>query len=75
MDSYRVEKKAAMKIASRTRILRSNPRPSPAVATRRNRSWSGSAISQDFGTLFNDGDRVAMRIRDEIAPKVPADTA
>lgn len=28
-----------------------------------------------FGTLFNDGDRVAQRIRDHTAPKVAADPA
>ena len=30
---------------------------------------------KNFGTLFSDSDRVAKRIRDDIAPKVAADAA
>jgi type I restriction enzyme R subunit len=33
------------------------------------------AFNEQFGTLFNDADRVAQRIRDDIAPKVAADPA
>ena len=32
-------------------------------------------FNEQFGTLFTDTDRVAKRIRDDIAPKVAADTA
>ena len=32
-------------------------------------------FNEHFGTLFSDTDRVAQRIRDDIAPKVAADTA
>ncbi len=33
------------------------------------------AFNESFGTLFNDGDRVIKRIREDIAPKVAADAA
>ena len=32
-------------------------------------------FNEQFGTLFTDADRVAKRIRDDIAPKVAADAA
>ncbi|MGH6682051.1 MAG: hypothetical protein ACREDL_24670, partial [Bradyrhizobium sp.] len=32
-------------------------------------------FNEQFGTLFTDSDRVAKRIRDDIAPKVAADAA
>jgi type I restriction enzyme, R subunit len=32
-------------------------------------------FNENFGTLFTDTDRVAKRIRDDIAPKVAADVA
>lgn len=32
-------------------------------------------FNQQFSTLFTDADRVAKRIREDIAPKVAADTA
>ena len=32
-------------------------------------------FNEHFGTLFSDGDRVVKRIKDDIAPKVAADTA
>ncbi len=32
------------------------------------------SFNEQFGTLFTDTDRVARRIRDDIAPKVAADT-
>ena len=32
-------------------------------------------FNDNFGTLFTDADRVAKRIRDDIAPKVAADAA
>jgi type I restriction enzyme R subunit len=33
------------------------------------------AFNDQFGTLFEDADRVARRIRDDIAPKVAADAS
>jgi type I restriction enzyme R subunit len=80
MDSYRVEKKAAMKIA-----LADDGRRDRAGADRRRRAQAraraGPAeqhpedLQRQFGTLFADTDRVAKRIRDDIAPKVAADKA
>ena len=32
-------------------------------------------FNEQFGTLFTDADRVVKRIREDIAPKVAADTA
>ena len=32
-------------------------------------------FNEHFGTLFTDADRVAQRIKDDIAPKVAADQA
>ena len=34
-----------------------------------------ASTNDQFGTLFSDTDRVAQRIRDDIAPKVAADEA
>jgi type I restriction enzyme R subunit len=34
-----------------------------------------NAFNDHLGTLFTDSDRVARRIRDDIAPKVAADSA
>ena len=34
-----------------------------------------NAFNEHFGTLFNDTDRVARRIKDDIAPKVADDPA
>ncbi|WP_291993030.1 DEAD/DEAH box helicase family protein [Candidatus Accumulibacter sp. ACC003] len=81
MDSYRVEKKAAMKIALAADDAEIDPlRPD---------DWGGGrgqpdldrlsnilkSFNEQFGTLFTDTDRVARRIRDDIAPQVAADKA
>jgi type I restriction enzyme R subunit len=34
-----------------------------------------STFNEQFGTLFTDADRVAKRLREDIAPKVAADGA
>jgi type I restriction enzyme, R subunit len=80
MDSYRVEKKAAMKIALADKDAEIEPpatdaqghRPEPEIDRLSNIL---KAFNEQFGTLFTDTDRVAKRIRDEIAPKVAADAA
>jgi type I restriction enzyme R subunit len=80
MDSYRVEKKAVMKIALADSDAEIEPvptdvhghKPEPEL----NRLSNILKIFNDqFGTLFTDTDRVAKRIRDDIAPKVAADAA
>lgn len=80
MDSYRVEKRAAMKIA----LADENAEIAPAPVEGGGRK-SGPELDRlsnilktfndHFGTLFTDADRVAQRIRDDIAPKVAADPA
>ncbi len=80
MDSYRVEKRAAMKIA----LADENAEIAPVPVEGGGRT-SGPELDRlsnilktfndHFGTLFTDADRVAQRIRDDIAPKVAADPA
>jgi type I restriction enzyme R subunit len=80
MDSYRVEKKAAMKIALEDKDAEIEPvptdtgghKPEPELDRLSNIL---KAFNQQFGTLFADTDRIAKRIHDDIAPKVAADTA
>ena len=80
MDSYRVEKKAAMKIALADTDAEIEPVPTdvrghkPAPDLDR-LSNILKTFNEQFGTLFTDTDRVAKRIRDDIAPKVAADAA
>jgi type I restriction enzyme R subunit len=78
MDSYRVEKKAALKIALADTDAEIEPvptdvggrKPEPALDRLSNIL---KAFNDQFGTLFEDTDRIARRIRDDIAPKVAAD--
>jgi type I restriction enzyme R subunit len=80
MDSYRVEKKAVMKIALADEDAQIEPvpedgggrKPEPELDRLSNIL---KAFNENFGTLFTDADRVARRIRDDIAPKVAADKA
>ena len=80
MDSYRVEKKAALKIALEDEDAEIEPvptdtrghKPEPELDLLSNIL---KTFNEQFGTLFTDTDRVAKRIRDDIAPRVAADTA
>ena len=80
MDSYRVEKKAIMKIALADGDAEIDPvpmdgeghKPQPELDRLSNIL---KIFNDQFGTLFGDGDRVMKRIRDDIAPKVAADLA
>jgi len=80
MDSYRVEKKAVMKIALADEDAQIEPvpgdgggrKPEPELDRLSN---TLKTFNEHFGTLFTDADRVAKRIRDDIAPKVAADKA
>jgi type I restriction enzyme R subunit len=78
MDSYRVEKKATIKISLPDEDAEIDPVPTSG----------GGGISQpvldklsnilkkfneQFGTLFVDGDRIFRKIVDDIAPKVAKD--
>jgi type I restriction enzyme, R subunit len=75
MDSYRVEKKAVMKIALADKDAEIEPVPTEGGGRRAEpeldrlsniiKNFNGA-----FGTLFTDADRVVKRIREDIAPKV-----
>jgi len=80
MDSYRVEKKAAMKIALADDDAEIEPVPTDALGHRTEPEMDRlsnilKTFNEQFGTLFADTDRVAKRIRDDIAPQVAADAA
>lgn len=80
MDSYRAEKKAALEIALADEDAEIDPlpvdvggrKPEPELDRLSNILKS---FNEQFGTLFADTDRVAKRIRDDIAPKVASDTS
>lgn len=80
MDSYRVEKTAAMKIALADDDAEIEPVPTDATGRKSEPDLDRlsnilKSFNEQFGTLFTDTDRVAKRIREDIAPKVAADTA
>jgi type I restriction enzyme R subunit len=80
MDSYRVEKKAVMKIALADADAEIAPVPTDVAAHKIEPELDRlsnilKTFNEHFGTLFTDTDRVAKRIRDDIAPKVAADAA
>jgi len=80
MDSYRVEKKAAMKIALEDEDAEIEPVPTEGGGRTPEPELDRLSnilkiFNEQFGTLFTDTDRVAKRIRDDIAPKVAADAA
>jgi type I restriction enzyme, R subunit len=80
MDSYRVEKKAVMKIALADADAEIEPVPTDAPGHKPEPELDRlsnilKAFNDQLGTLFTDTDRVAQRIRDDIAPKVAADAA
>ncbi len=76
--SYRVEKKAAMKIALADRDAEIAPVPTDAHGYKPEPELDRlssilKTFNEQFGTLFTDTDRVAKRIREDIAPQVAAD--
>jgi type I restriction enzyme R subunit len=80
MDSYRVEKKAVLKIALTDEDAEIEPIPTDSGGRKSEPELDRlsnilKAFNDNFGTLFTDADRVAKRIREDIAPKVAADTA
>jgi type I restriction enzyme, R subunit len=80
MDSYRVEKKAAQRIALEDADSEIEPVPAEAGGYKSDPEMDRlssiiKSFNEQFGTLFTDADRVSKRIRDEIAPQVAADTA
>jgi type I restriction enzyme R subunit len=80
MDSYRVEKKAVLKIALADDDGEIEPVPTDASGHKSEPELERlsnilKTFNDQFGTLFADTDRVAKRIRDDIAPQVAADAA
>jgi type I restriction enzyme, R subunit len=80
MDSYRVEKKAVMKIALADQNAEIGPVPTEAEGRRNEPELDRlsniiKTFKEQFGTLFSDADRVVKRIREDIAPKVASDMA
>ena len=80
MDSYRVEKKAAARIALADQDAEIEPVPVEAGGHQSEPELDRlsnilKAFNDQFGTLFTDADRVEQRIREDIAPKVAADQA
>jgi type I restriction enzyme R subunit len=80
MDSYRVEKKAVRNIALADADAEIGPVPVEGGGHKREPELDRlsniiKAFNEQFSTLFTDADRVARRIKEEIAPKVAADPA
>lgn len=80
MDSYRVEKKTSMRIALEDEDAELDPLPTSAGGRMPEPEMDKlsnilTSFNEQFGTLFDDADRIVRRIRDEIAPKVAADPA
>lgn len=80
MDSYRVEEKLLMKIVVPDCDAEIGPVPVEAGGLKQDPKLDRlsniiKTFNETFGTMFTDSDRVAKRIRDDIAPKVAADIA
>src|SRR5262249_12541815 len=80
MDSYRVEKKAALKVLLPDEGAEIGPVPTSGGGRKLEPELDRLSnilrtFNDQFGTLFTDADRVTRRIVDDIAPKVAADPA
>ena len=80
MDSYRVEKRAAMKVQLPDQNAEIEPVPSTGGGRKTEPELDRlsnilKVFNDHFGTLFTDADRVGKRIKEDIAPKVAADQA
>lgn len=80
MDSYRVEKKSVLQIALIDSEAEIDPAPADGGGHKGEPELDRlsnilKTFNDQFGTLFTDSDRVAKRIREDIAPKVAADAA
>jgi type I restriction enzyme, R subunit len=74
MDSYRVEKKAALKVLLPDENAEIEPLPVTGGGRKTDPDLDRlsnilKTFNDQFGTLFTDADRVAKRIKDDIAPK------
>jgi type I restriction enzyme R subunit len=80
MDSYRVERKAVLKIQLPDQDAEIEPVPTTGGGRKAEPELDRLSnilrvFNEHFGTLFNDADRVGKRIKEDIAPKVAADQA
>jgi len=80
MDSYRAEKKAVLKISLPDENSEIEPVPTTGGGRKSEPELDRLSnilkmFNEHFGTLFTDADRVANRIKDDVAPKVAADRA
>ncbi|MEO7401809.1 MAG: DEAD/DEAH box helicase family protein, partial [Polaromonas sp.] len=80
MDSYRVEKKALLKIALADSDAEIEPVPVEGGGHKGQPELDQLSnilkmFNDNFGTLFDDGDRVVKRICEDIAPRVAANAA
>lgn len=80
MDSYRVEKKAVMKIALADQDAEIEAIPNDGGGRKGEPEMDHlsnilKSFNDQFGTLFTDGDRVIKKIREDIAPMVAANAA
>lgn len=80
MDSYRVEKKAMQEIALEDKESEIEPVPTEAGGRKPEPELDRlsnilKVFNEQFGTLFDDADRVVKRLREDVAPKVAADAA
>ncbi len=78
MDSYRAEKKAAMKILLPDENAEINPIPTTGGGRKPDPELDRlsnilKTFNDQFGTLFTDSDRIVRRITEDIAPKVAMD--
>jgi type I restriction enzyme R subunit len=79
MDSYRVEKKALMKIALADTEAEIAPLPTEAGGGESEPELDRlssiiQSFNDQFGTLFSDGDRVVRKLKQDIVPAVESDT-
>ncbi|MBM4163503.1 MAG: type I restriction endonuclease subunit R [Lentisphaerae bacterium] len=80
MDSYRVEKKDALKIPLPDADAEIAPIPVDKVGHKPEADLATltqilDTFNAQYGTLFSDSDRVIRRFKEDIAPKVAADPA
>ena len=80
MDCYRVERKVVLTITLADQNAEIEQVPTDAGGRKREPELDRlsnilKTFNDQFGTLFTDTDRVAQRIREDIAPKVAADAA
>jgi type I restriction enzyme R subunit len=78
MDSYRVEKKAAMKVVLQDENAEIEPLPGGGGGRKLEPELDRlsnilKSFNEQFGTLFTDADRIMKRIQEDIAPKVAKD--